>query len=1643
MLNVNQINLIRDSLCEILSKTHQKGTIAYLKFLSSGVIDELCKNENFKIDDWEIFGVTDKKNPKHRLITSDKAIEIREDKEGSVLFLIDSSKVTTGLDSIYSAGREIKEYEFFKLAIKRAQEKIPRGYKNFCNRIVSKARRVSVISLWQEFEFFSLCTDADSISQAMTHLNLWPIYLEDKPQEEDIDKSCYLVERLIKNRISNMTIDEKIDRLLIDDKYAQQKILLKDFLKSIIDKPLSEAVRELKDRPAIWLNNLDFGVFNQEELSKIEIVSWRSKNNKPLSWSGLVLNENGVLQLNLNQKSKLEIRFKTFPEGLQKYCADFLISIKAGAIEEVIAEKRLTHDGKSPQKCQFYMDDFQIDEDGIFEAKVYINVIGNPTIEAQSEEFYIKFGESEVSRTSSIAKTQRALIEGAIYIDEYEEFIEACNDPKHFSLDTKKEYLKFKYNEKSFKINYPPLLKKIENIWDGSIGRWIIKIRNDGTLAEDIKFIPFDFSDERLIRASYYLSNLSKSYKSFLGLMFISKNIKDKTDEYLNAWIAASENTNNKELALINTVEVRSISNKTLGIIVLPMHPLMIAWHYAYDQLLSYYRFEYEKGLKASEILRLCRLLDCSYFPAFLPGLNSGETFIFGDNLGFYFTVMISDKDREPKSSIAMIARALYDGKEDMLTSIGQTTSEVVAEEIYKYILLHDKYRNIHINVLKAGDGKTIGKALGKVIEKIKSIQEEAQEKSNIESSYSDIAFVLNLYSSINQNDISGKFFQSIVEKRRTGTGVSEEDSWIFDVIEREGNISYPRLLWAKKSIEYPDNYSHLAIVFDVFESKVMSLSLNKLTTFPIDTFGLRPTLIRDFNFSPNPTWQTFIPFDLEGEKHPGSRIFTERIIKIQSKLSRLTSININQTEDSLPVLVTKISEENEEKISKLHSLTDWVITVDRNAGIEYFDSPKEKPDVFDAYIIDCVPESEELGILQMVTSTSNLQEAANFIDRALYEINVNPNPQTCIFILKELKSLSGRFVLKFAGYGYKPYEMITLAAFHYGCRKNESEDWLSLKNGVLIPLDEAPYLLESKKEKIKSSDILYVTSKPRGGIKFTFLDIKFKRNLKTVRQFENIKNTVGHLNNLIYSFIISYGENMSPLEKTIKYSKLARILKFYVNKGKRHYLSQESYIQLDREINKMLLKASTYEISKDDVVGRGYIFCPEYDSSEVSLIYNDEYPIYLFGKAQIYSQFGIESISEIVDEKNLIKSEAKSEVEIPHEVDKDRVNNQNLNATNSQIISDTNILSSREEMKNKNDAGIKDKVKIMLGTTNDLEEVFWDVSITSNPHLVVVGLSGMGKTTCLINIGKQMFENGITPIIFSYHEDIDEKLFKIYGDSINFIDYNGLGFNPLEISRESKTGFIDNAAMLRDIFAAIFPELGDIQLGKIREAIKQSYIDKGWRIDINDISNLEIPEFKTFYYLLKSNPKPDRADKGLLTRLDELNDYGFFDVTSEKSSILISDNPVIIRIHKTQNEVMQKAFSIFVLHHLYKQMFLRGIQNNITHTIIFDEAHRAARLKLIPTMVKECRKYGISFILASQEIKDFDRSIYNAIANYLIMRLNESDAKIMAKTITASDQINYYTDKIKQINKYHGFFYCEGMRKPKMIKLKDIYLEK
>ena len=337
--------------------------------------------------------------------------------------------------------------------------------------------------------------------------------------------------------------------------------------------------------------------------------------------------------------------------------------------------------------------------------------------------------------------------------------------------------------------------------------------------------------------------------------------------------------------------------------------------------------------------------------------------------------------------------------------------------------------------------------------------------------------------------------------------------------------------------------------------------------------------------------------------------------------------------------------------------------------------------------------------------------------------------------------------------------------------------------------------------------------------------------------------------------------------------------------------------------------------------------------------------------------------------------------------------------------------------------------------SNDDFSTLSEDALLSARVAVSVVGRDAIERQESL-NLCRQMVTAGVHPIVFSYHQDIDERLVDLV-TSVRFVDFDGLGFNPLTVTNpESARAYLDVAGSLRDIFAAIYPELGDLQCESIRRAIKESFSETGWT---GSEAGAREPEFSRFVEILRAEPKPDRGLRTLLARLTELDDYGSFDIGEARESLWTSDRPTVVRIHTTQNDALQRAFASLVFYGLYKDMFRRGIQERITHALIFDEAHRAAGLKLIPTMAKECRKYGISLVLASQEARDFDASLFSTVANYLVLRLTEADAKALVRNVATARQERSLIDKIKQMDRFRALYFCEGRPRPSSVRLHSL----
>jgi DNA phosphorothioation-dependent restriction protein DptH len=271
--------------------------------------------------------------------------------------------------------------------------------------------------------------------------------------------------------------------------------------------------------------------------------------------------------------------------------------------------------------------------------------------------------------------------------------------------------------------------------------------------------------------------------------------------------------------------------------------------------------------------------------------------------------------------------------------------------------------------------------------------------------------------------------------------------------------------------------------------------------------------------------------------------------------------------------------------------------------------------------------------------------------------------------------------------------------------------------------------------------------------------------------------------------------------------------------------LPQEQYEVITSEIDRIVEKGEDYTFAGMEQSDRGWVFCPEYLGTRPLQISPTGWDarIFLFGPGLLpdsdFRRDSIASTSEGGEREPTNPSEPlHSKAQGPDggldsAEQPDAVPGYPSRAESATSVENTS-------------SAIGEIRSVSFGTyLLTGAEVRWTLTVKGNPHLLVAGLPGMGKTTCLLNLCKQMLTAGVRPIVFSYHQDLDERLEHLV-DSVRFIDFHGLEFNPLQVrDRESRMAYLDVAGALRDIFVAIFPELGDIQAERVRRAIKDSFI--------------------------------------------------------------------------------------------------------------------------------------------------------------------------------------------------------------------------
>jgi len=595
---------------------------------------------------------------------------------------------------------------------------------------------------------------------------------------------------------------------------------------------------------------------------------------------------------------------------------------------------------------------------------------------------------------------------------------------------------------------------------------------------------------------------------------------------------------------------------KRRAVLAAPTHPLRALWLTTWAEVgQSWLR---ASAAAAPEFIvstreALLQLLNPTSFPPVLPLDDSGLTRLNTavDNLNPFWSLFAPSSEDDPRSLVGDVCSAL--GLPE--PAIGGTIikGKYLASRVQRYLLQHPYVRTLVLNAFKPGRASILADML-------LALQKEP--------ALSDIRYDVRLFVPDAEDPSVGEALRDLLQ-RRTGTAGKEAEA--FSTPGR--SHLEPKLALAIRPIsafrQAPERHpAHLTLLFDVFPAEEVGAARATAQDASAPVHGL----VQDF--------RTLYREDQDSvawERQPRHGLAqpladAEELTDLLSALPGLLSnaaatIATGETGiDQRPVITLALDAEDRVLLHQVHEVSDWVLTVDRNLGIEFFDhggTKKHRPD----YLIDHSPDVTGSGHRLVITSRS-VTELEAMLKPVLAAYNLNTSAAHAVAILDQLRSLSGRLALKLISAPTQQAEALGLALSrmfleHQGIFENQ----------IVVPLDAHLELYAALKKSadelgdevsFKRTDLaLFDLNAAERTITCRLVEVKCYNEVGDLASFaalkEHIATQMAQSEHVVAHHFDPGRDAMDRPDRLMKSRELATLLEFYLDRAVRYGIMAEA----------------------------------------------------------------------------------------------------------------------------------------------------------------------------------------------------------------------------------------------------------------------------------------------------------------------------------------------------------------------------------------------------------------------------------------------------------------------------------------------------
>lgn len=356
---------------------------------------------------------------------------------------------------------------------------------------------------------------------------------------------------------------------------------------------------------------------------------------------------------------------------------------------------------------------------------------------------------------------------------------------------------------------------------------------------------------------------------------------------------------------------------------------------------------------------------------------------------------------------------------------------------------------------------------------------------------------------------------------------------------------------------------------------------------------------------------------------------------------------------------------------------------------------------------------------------------------------------------------------------------------------------------------------------------------------------------------------------------------------------------------------------------------------------------------------------------------------------------------------------------------------------------------RVLIGVDAETdEEAFWNpdpANGTANPHMLILGESGFGKTYAICCILTELAQQQTPSIVFDYGQgfavESSPRQFGEYARPIELrASLEGVAINPLQLFPSDVHGPVNVAQRVADTFQRVYPQIGVQQHAILRQAVLDAMIDGGITPESRTSWENSPPSFaslqrKLHTYAENSSHPQRRIASSVASHISTMFVFNTFQdngLSLDWQAMLESGGRVFVIQLKGLERSLERAVTEFLLWNLIG--FIESVGPGPRRCfVVLDEAHKLALVPGSPAekLLREGRKFGLGLILASQQPEDFSSVAFANTATKMVFQVGDEKSVVsrrLARKVLNSHSFPEITELITRLPRGWAYFISENV---------------